>query len=149
VCLIVDVNVAAHVLGAGTDANFLPVREALFSGRARLAYGGRLAREYQSNNSVWGALKELDRAGRARVVPGVDSRETELINAGSCISDDEHIIAIAQLGEVRLVCTLDQDLHKDVKDAALLRKPPGRIYQDPTHAHLIGRSCAGKLRPRK
>ena len=142
-CLIVDVNVGGEVLFDDGDDRYLPIRKALNKQRTRLVYGGRLTREYQAHGALWRALVAFDRAGRARKLPDhdVDEREVEIRESGGCLSDDWHILALAQLGNVRLICTNDAALHNDFTNKRLLNSPRGNVYQHRTHEHLIRKHC--------
>ncbi len=143
-CLIVDANVATKVLAAEPSPDFAPVHEALLAGRAKIVYGGLLTNEYARLGAVRRFVAQLDRAGRARQLPrgAVDTETARLAAAGQCRSNDHHVIAIARLGGVRLLCSRDQALHADFTDKALVDDPRGNVYQNPTHTHLIRRHCA-------
>lgn len=143
-CLIIDANFVHHV-HPKPDANGTPIRQALLTGRARLVYGGKLSQEYRDGSVEfrhWLVL--LDQAGRARKVPDVDvNRVTEeLVRDGTCVSDDPHIIALAQVSHVRLLCSSDAALHTDFTNHLLL-SPRGRVYQRVEHEHLVEEHCGG------
>jgi hypothetical protein len=137
--LIVDANVATLTFREPASDDFAPVKDAIFEGRARLVFGGRLTREYQLISVAWRVLVALDRAGKATMVKDtlVDQREQELQLAGACKSDDWHIIALAQLANVRLLCSHDKALHADFTNKSLLSKPMGKVYQIARHARLL------------
>src|SRR5216683_7037605 len=83
------------------------------------------------------------------VVEGVNMKTVEpvdaLFKAGTCVSDDQHIIGFAQLSGVRLPCSIDGALQTDFTNHLLL-SPRGRVYKRAEHANLITEECAG-LRP--
>jgi hypothetical protein len=145
-CVIIDANVAPRVLLSNNDPDFRAVFKALFSDRrpiAKVVYGGKNATELQHNGAIRRILAELDRAGRASEVSNSDI-EIELAQvemSGLCVSDDPHIIALARAGNVRLVCTKDKDLQRDVTNKQLLDKPRGRVYQYASHRTLLVRFC--------
>jgi len=144
-CLIVDVNVAHRILLAENDADFLEVRRRLLatSGRyVRLVYGGKLRDEYLQNGSIKRAVAALDRAVRTRVVPDdkISAEVAAIRGLNLCVSDDEHIIGLARASGVRVLCSGDQDLHADFGNIQLL-SPRGRIYQNPSHVHLLRETC--------
>jgi hypothetical protein len=143
-CLIVDANVMSRVFLKTDDPNFAPVRVALFGpgAYARVAWGGtKLSKEYGDN--VARVLVKLDQAGRARKIPSgeVDAVEKSLKAQGGLSSDDPHIVALAQVSGVRLLCSLDTALHEDFKNPPLLSKPRGAVYQTLAHQHLLKSHC--------
>jgi len=148
-CLIIDANVV-HKVFPRPVADFLPVHAAIVGGSARIVYGGRLTREYEEMAAFRRYLLRLDQQGRARQVADarVDAETDRLISAGLCTSDDPHIIALAQIGQVRLLCSEDEKLQKDFTNAALLTKPKGNVYKRAQHAPLIKKHC-GKLARRR
>jgi hypothetical protein len=148
-CLIIDATFVHHVHPT-PDENGTPVREALLAGTARLVYGGQLSREYRDGSLEFRRwLVLLDRAGLARKVPDdqVDDITGKLVAASTCVSNDAHIIALAQVGRVRLLCSSDADLHTDFTNHGLL-SPRGSVYQRAEHKHLIADHCGGVAQQR-
>jgi hypothetical protein len=146
VCLIIDANVAHRVLLRNDDEDFKYVHSYLFSIRypnGKLMFGGRLAEEYFRIAAVRRIVLELNRAGRAIRVQDdlVNNEEAVVCGLGYCRSNDEHIIALARVTGVRLLCSLDQDLHADFTNGHLVSKPRGRVYQYATHRRLLAWSC--------
>ncbi len=145
-CIIVDVNVASKVLLTPDDPDFRDVYISLFKNKkpkASLVYGGKLLDEYSRNLAVRRMLAILDRAGRTRKIDD-DAVEKEIeivIQIGSCISNDKHIIALARVGNTRLLCSHDKALHADFTNKALLDKPRGKVYQNRGHKKLLERFC--------
>ena len=141
-CVIVDSNIVQRVF-LDTTREFERLNEAVMSGRARVVCGGELTREYQRVTRFWRLLLKLDRGGAARQVHSRDvDRETERVRRlNICRSDDEHIIALARVGRVRLVCSNDQRLREDVRDPRLLSRPRGNIYTSASHDHLLRAHC--------
>lgn len=141
-CLIVDSNCLSLVLTLAPCDDLQPLQEALFAKRASAAYGGKLAREYLTMGRFRRLLLELDRQGIFRKVSDtdVDAMTQKLDKEGCCTSNDAHIIALARVSGVRLVCSYDQDLHADFTNPNIL-SPPGSVYQRASHLHLIRRHC--------
>ena len=104
----------------------------LGQGRFRLVVGGRrLEDEFQRTSretQVW--MAQAQAAGLLWIENWdlVNEQEAVLIHAGACRSNDEHIIALAQISGARLLFSGDQRLHLDFRDADLLNNPRGRIY---------------------
>lgn len=150
-CLIVDVNVAHKVLWKQNDPNgdFNPVRQGLLPGPQAyitLVYGGKLADEYARHRDLLELLLQLNRAGRARRIPKSQIQAEELCvqNLGLCQSNDYHIIALARVGHVRLLCSDDKALHNDFKNKQLLNNPRGKVYQCAKHESLLRRLCRSR-----
>lgn len=145
-CLIVDVNVAKEVFGDTEEPDFAEVRKALFLSKApvvRIVYGGLLREELLRVEDVRRALVLLDRAGRAwQVSDGEVEAETDLVEAlRLCVSNDTHIIALARVAGVRLLCSRNQALHTDFTNKKLIDTPRGKVYQNASHKHLIRQFC--------
>lgn len=142
-CLILDANIVHHVFPLPSP-DFRPINRALLMKRARLAYGGRLTLEYNRIDWFRRLLVQLDRSGVAfQCDSGLVNAETaRLERSGLCVSDDPHIIALAAVSRIRLLCSNDHDLHADFKNRALLN-PPGSVYQNSTHKHLLLEHCGG------
>ena len=47
---------------------------------------------------------------------------------GAYVSNDAHVIALAQVSGARLLYSNDSDLQDDFKDKSLIDSPRGRIY---------------------
>jgi hypothetical protein len=139
-CLIVDNNLASDFF-CGAVPGLLPLKNAVLDSTCCLYYGGGLRREYFRSEKVKRMVRQLDQAGRAKAVPDaqVDARMRAV--APRCVSDDPHVIALAQVSGARLLCSLDLDLHKDFTNPQLINAPRGHVYQNATHEHLIRRHC--------
>lgn len=127
--LIVDANVATQVFGQPKEA-LSPVQAALMAGQARAVHGGRLTDEYLRIGEALRFLRLLDQKGAARLLPEAKVRAAEaaLAASGRLESDDPHVLAIAQLGSVRLLVSDDAALIRDFQNPALLSAPKGRVY---------------------
>lgn len=126
-CAIVDANVAREVFShdrpdAGAEFFKWINRE----GR-RLVTGGKLLEELERTSArEW--VRQAMIAGRIRTEDDseVDTRATELRDF--CISDDPHVIALAQVSGARLLYSNDQDLHRDFRNKRLIDGPRGSVY---------------------
>ena len=57
------------------------------------------------------------------------NEETTFLKENSlCESDDEHVIALAQVSGARLLYADDRKLEKDFRNKALIDTPRGKIY---------------------
>jgi predicted nucleic acid-binding protein len=143
-CIIVDVNIAQQVLLEPGDSNFAPVRKALQSKKARLVIGGKLRDEYLKVGTLRAHLMTLDRQGSARILPNrpVHAETQKVEKEAKCCSNDAHIIGLARVSGVRLLCTNDNDLEQDFCANDVIT-PTGNIFKYATHGHLIRKHCSG------
>ncbi len=148
-CLIIDANVASLVFSAEPHEDFQPIWDALQNGRAVAVHGGRLTDEYMRLARIRRLLLELGRRGALRKVEDDPVNSATADFADRVIqSDDPHILGLAQVSKVRLLCSRDQDLHADFTNPSLLR-PQGSVYQTSAHTRLIARHCQPKKRSRR
>lgn len=143
-CLIVDANCGSMAFRDPPDDDFKPITDSLFLANAKLIVGGsKLMDEYRRIGSAMRALAILDKAGKVRWQDNkaVDKEQENLTNSGICKSDDEHIVALARLSGVRLICTRDKALHQDLGNKSLIGHPSVSIYQDRSHALLLRKHC--------
>ena len=140
-CVIIDVNVLREFVFS--DTVYQPIHDALKDSKAKLAIGGYLIDEYQRSGKLWSYIVELERQGRVRSVNDREVRkQTDIIRTKSdCRSDDHHIIALAIVGNVRLLCTDDKELIRDFKNSMVLSRPRGKIYRNASHSPLIKTHC--------
>ena len=143
-CLILDVNNALAVLLPTGPEDFEPIRNGIDKGKVRLVSGGKLSREYAKSNHVLRLFNELVRAGKARRVEDnlVDEEAEKIETVGNCRSNDQHILALAIVGNIRLLCTNDNDLISDFTNAKIL-SPKGNVFRYKSHQHLIRKHCEG------
>lgn len=138
-CVILDVNLAHKVLRTLSTEPPHPLRQWLEGGSGKLILGGELLGELRADSEVKEKIFGLYRAGMAVVISPNDNQELsektkELRYSEVCSSNDEHIIALAQLTGARLLCTDDKDLIADFKNARIISKPQGKIF--PVRANL-------------
>ncbi len=144
-CLIVDTCEAALVLGAKSGGRYADLHDAIVArGTARLVIGGRLKEEYYAMKRYLPILTELRDAGRLRILPHneVERATADFAELARCRSNDQHVLAVAQIGGVRLLVSADADLRQDFTDGAVL-SPPGYLYSERNHRTLIERHCRG------
>ena len=143
-CLILDINNALDVLLPTGAEDFEPIRTGLVNGKVRLVCGGKLVQEYAESTQVLRIFNELARAGKARLVDDdlVDEEADKIEAAGNCRSNDQHILALALVGNIRLLCTNDNDLISDFTNVRIL-SPKGNVFRYKSHRHLIRKHCEG------
>ncbi len=142
-CAIVDNNIVAEVFG---DENSRPeagqqFRKKIDSGKIILALGGKLRSEIEHKQfrRYW---TEATKAGK--VINSNDDEVQDLTDeikdTKSCKSNDEHIIALAQISGARLLYTNDEALQTDFQEYNFVSGPGGKIYttkirRDYSNAH--------------
>ncbi len=139
--IIVDVNVARRVLLVNADPDYCDLTDSLFGRRrpaVRLVYDGR---SFQWQHALRRKILELERAARAIQISAQEiDRETRKVER-YCRSNDSEVIGLARASGARLLCSLDQDLCRDFKNRKLLSNPPGKIYGNRAHNHLLSKYC--------
>jgi len=142
VCLIIDANVVHRIFPSPSE-DHRPIRDALANRAATLVYGGELKREYSRINWFRPFLRRLDQTGAAKIVPDseVDAKSEALQVAGGYLSDDPHILALALITKVRLLCSEDNNLTMDFTNRDIINTPRGNVYRRAKHAHLIRKHC--------
>lgn len=147
-CLIIDANVASDVFSGKPSVDFQPIWNALAKKKAIAVHGGKLSNEYSKLKRITRLLVELTRQGCLRKIPDEQVKAETIIYKNKEIkSDDAHILALAKVANVRLLCSKDKKLHADFTNNALLN-PPGSVYQKHTHSHLISKHCGTTKRHR-
>lgn len=132
-CAILDVNRAHQLLLDSPSELADPLTRWVTRGHGKLVVGGELLDELGRNLRVSQWIAEQHRTGGVVSLTTKDRQEVEirtekLRNDGVCKSDDEHIIALAQIKRVGLILTADKDLQEDFKNRKLIDNPRGKIY---------------------
>ena len=151
-CGIIDVNVLGEALrGRPSEAGPRFVAWASSGGTKLVVSRAMLAEIDSYKFRLW--FQQGMAANRVRRVPdeSVDPLAEKLREEGGCRSDDEHIIALAQVSGARLLYGNDRALQQDFRDAALISRPRGKVYSTlngkeftKTHRSLLSRNvCAG------
>ena len=130
-CAIVDANVMHEVFGS----NLPPAGEGFFDwiekGTKRLVVGGKLREELeQSSEDFRKWARVAIRTGKIRIVNTneVDAKTREIENEGGYVSNDPHVLALAQVSGARLLYSNDGDLQEDFGKKSLIDDPRGRVY---------------------
>lgn len=138
-CAILDNDVIHEVFGSNRSSAGVKFFNWINSGPGHLVVGGKLLKELSKNHSFRKWLQQALSAGRASN-PGderVEDVTDELIKTDSCESNDQHVIALAQLSNARLLYSGDGDLQQDFKNKELIDNPRGKVYSAPSHEHLL------------
>ena len=129
-CAILDNDVVHEVFGSDRPQAGEEFYRWINAGRIHLVVGGKLREELGANYAFKTWFQQRLNAGQATDIDDreVDTVTTALVEAGSCRSNDEHIVALAQCSNARLLYSNDTDLHRDFKNRLLVANPRGRIY---------------------
>ena len=137
-CAILDANVAGQVFGADRPPAGRAFFEWMDSGPGRIVVGGRLRRELDRNREFREWRLHAVLAGRIALLSdeAVDGRTRQLEQENACRSDDEHVVAVAQLSGARLLYSNDDALQDDFGDKTLIDLPRGKVYSTRVHEDL-------------
>ena len=147
-CAILDASVVHKVFGDNLSEAGRKFFEWLNTGKGKLVVGGRLLQELEKTYASREWLKQALLAGRAVRFDDhrIGSETSALKRAGSCRSNDPHVIALARISGVRFLYSDDQALQRDFRDRTLIDNPRGIIYSTSrsdnfksTHRRLLGR----------
>ncbi len=96
----------------------------------RLVVGGRLRRELDCSEDFQKWRRQAELAGRITLLndDAVDETARQLKRENACRSNDEHVVAVAQLSGARLLYSNDAKLRGDFTDKALVDRPRGKVY---------------------
>ena len=155
-CAILDANVVGEVFQGDQERAGGKFLDWVINGRGHLVAGGELLAELRKGLASFKQWeRELMRSGKLRVVRAnqVDGRAGELRSENRCVSDDTHIIALAQVSGARLLYSNDKDLHQDFTYPILIKKPRGKVYSTVTskdylesHRQLLNRRDLCQIR---
>ena len=132
-CAILDANAASVVFVAdsGKPPAAREFLKRIDAGRLRLVVGGKLFEELKRGSPGFRHWwPNAERAGHVVVENAGDvaARTEEVETARECVSDDPHVIALAQVGGARLLFTNDGNLQQDFKNPRLIGQPKGKVY---------------------
>jgi len=141
-CIIVDANVAHKLLPENDDNDGMLVLRKIGDGALKIAIGGKNTEELYKcgqKNQLKSWLVEQVRRGNAKMVRQeiIEKHQEHLLKKQCCVSDDEHVIALALAAKCRVLFTKDANLIKDFKNGKILKKPRGSIYSTGDHRHLL------------
>ena len=125
-CAILDTNLAGEVFRPSPRVVAGQFFDWMNSPKCRLVVGGELRRELEQVEAYLAWSQQALLTGKLQQIDDniVDERTVAL--TGACRSDDEHIIALAQISGARVLYSEDRDLGDDFRDRDLL-EPRGRL----------------------
>lgn len=114
-----------------------PVRDWLEKKNGKIAYSDthKFKQEWKGRVKTF-MLNELIFADKLKIVnrQRVEAEISKLKSTGTLKSNDEHIIALAIVTEVKVLISEDRELRDDFKKLV-----GGKIYQQASHKHLLRR----------
>ena len=130
-CAILDANVSSEVIGHNRPQAGKGFFDWINSGSGRLVVGGKLYDELKRSSEGfrnWAVQARL--AGRLREENKrkVNTTTREIQREGECKSNDPHVLALAQVSDVRLLYSNDGDLQQDFGNKSLIDNPRGKVY---------------------
>ena len=130
-CAILDTNVVHEVFGDDPAEAGIHFFRWVNSNRGGLVSGGRNYKELMDGSENFRRWVRQTRLKGALTVEDhgqVNELERGIVHSSSLLSDDPHIIALAQIGGVRLLYSNDGDLQRDFGRKDLIDNPRGRVY---------------------
>ena len=135
-CVILDTNTFGKFKNPA-DEDMEPVRKWLDNRNGKIVYANTKKFENEwERGGMEHLIDQMTRAGQLKLISeGVQEKADEL--KGKVVSNDEHIIALALVANVRVLVSYtegDKDLFKDFKKCVR-----GKIYTRKQHKHLLTR----------
>ncbi len=136
--MILDANSFSDFLNSKNQDMF-PVRNWIERKNGKIAYSptDKLKEELERNQKM---KRQMETYGRSNKLKQIDKNEVEEKERKltDLESNDEHIIALATVGQVKLLISKDEKLEKDFK--AKIKN--GKIYKKVRHKNLLRKdSC--------
>lgn len=137
-CAIIDASAASEVFRSDATGAARHFYEWIAHGRGSLVLGGKLTKELTKLEDFKGWALKAVQSGRLRWADDdrVNQAAAKLVADGACRSNDQHVIALAQVTGARLLCASDVDLHRDFKDRKLIGIANGESVFDQGQAKL-------------
>ena len=132
-CVILDTNCIGKFI-KGTDEDIKPVRHWVYRKNGKIVYSGtEKFRSEWSGSKARELMRELQRRNKLIEVPVQDVAKKENELKEIIKSDDEHIIALALVGKVRVLVSDDIKLIRDFKNYVT----QGKVYKTKQHERLL------------
>ena len=128
-CAIIDANVAIEVFGPNPTEAGKKFLDWIDEGSGRLICGGKLQKELERIEDFEKWAKNALNYAKIKNINEDDVRTkmAQIQKESIHLSDDPHILALAQVSGARLLYSNDKKLHKDFKNPELIA-PAGSIY---------------------
>lgn len=132
-CVILDANCIGDFSNSANE-DMKPVRQWLESRNGKIVYSDteKFKREWNIGGG-YQLRRQLQRRNKLKLVSVQDVEEKENELSRHIASDDEHIIALALIAQVKVLVSNDKKLIGDFKDHVT----QGKVYQTKGHKHLL------------
>ena len=136
--VIVDANAASEVFSQNRTQAGEHFRRHITNGRGFLSSGGKNLAELRKV----GGFREWEKSAlqyrrlRYEDSRSIKQRTDALVAQRACQSDDEHVIALADIGCGRLVFSNDRALQRDFRNPDLVNNPRGQVFSTLRNKHL-------------
>ena len=149
-CSILDANAVHEVFRPNGPEAGEKFFQWINTGSGVLVVGGKVYEEFNQISSAHKWAQEAIQSGRMKVTDKqeVETRATMLKKAGSCMSDDEHVVALAQISGARLLYSNDSALQQDFANKNLINHPRGKVYTTLRDRWAFGKSHKTLLKNR-
>ncbi len=129
-CAIIDASVLHEVFHPNGPEAGKKFFQWINTGTGILVVGGKVYEEFNRMSSARKWAQQAIISGRMRVAnkQEVETQATDLKNASLCMSNDEHVVALAQISGARLLYSNDGDLQQDFTNKTLIDQPRGKVY---------------------
>ncbi len=129
-CVILDASVVGEVFGSKRTEAAQKFFDWIHTGKGHLVIGGKVLEELDKNSKFRNWRQQATLSGRITEANEneVNARTEKLKKENSCKSNDQHVIALAQVSGARLLYSNDGRLMDDFKDKRLIDQPRGKIY---------------------
>ena len=129
-CAIIDNNCRDQVFGRGDRPEAGKKFYDWLEKHGKLVVGGKLREELGGSGRFSQWFRQAILSGSVIDIDDdlVNRRTEELITENTCKSDDQHVIALAQISNARLLYSNESNLHDDFKSPELINNPRGKIY---------------------
>ena len=146
-CAIIDRNAAIVVFGRNPPEASVEFINWINEGKVKLVVGGKLLDELETT----GAREWVHQGINSGLIITENDETVRDMTDKLCKnwpykSDDQHIIALAQISGARLLYSHDGDLQKDFGNKKLIDRPRGKVYSTKkiksftsAHKRLLGR----------
>ncbi|MBR1235042.1 hypothetical protein [Bradyrhizobium sp. AUGA SZCCT0182] len=140
-CIIIDANAANEITSNSPDA--VPVLKRVMGGKLRIVAGQQLKIELLKT-PFRTLYKQLLLAGRFSEFSDAEVSAAQAHPCVQhCISNDQHVIALARASGARILFSKDEPLHADFKNKAMIDQPRGKIYTCKDHERVLDETvCA-------
>lgn len=138
-CAIIDADTVHEVFGNNLNEAGEAFFDWIVEGSGHLIVGGKNEEELTRGSQGFRDWKwQLQSAGKMTVedTEKVNIKTNKLIQNKACVSNDAHVIALAQVSGARLLYSNDSNLQQDFNNYRLIRRPRGKVYSTNSNSNF-------------